>query len=130
MTSISHEELSVFYIVGSSTKINNALLCFHGNTLCIIVDSDMYITNMRGTHCCISMAAVVTQTCQNVMLCYVTCMLPILVTGWSIRLQKVSQDFLSMFCWTLTSFLLLLMAACYNRDQKGGLCCFTLFMQL
>lgn len=54
------------------------------------------------------------------MLCYVTCMLPVLVTGWSIRLQKVSQDFLSMFCWTLTSFLLLLMAACYSSDQKGG----------
>ena len=36
MTGISHEELSVFHIFGSSTKINNTLLRFHGNTLCII----------------------------------------------------------------------------------------------
>lgn len=69
--------------------------------------------NMRGTHCCSSMAALVTQPCPNV-----TYMLPILVTSWKIRLQKVSQDFLSMFCWTLRSFLFLLMAAYYSSNQN------------
>ena len=60
-----------------------------------VVDSDTYITNMRGTHCCISMAAVVAQTCQNVMLC--VCCLSWLQAE-ALGCKKISQDFLSMFC--------------------------------
>jgi len=38
MTGISHEELSLFHTVDSSTKINNALLRFHGSALCVIYE--------------------------------------------------------------------------------------------
>ena len=55
------------FLSGQQCK-GNHLLHFHGNNKNFyIVDRHMYDNNKKVTHCCSSMATMVTQMCNNVM---------------------------------------------------------------
>jgi hypothetical protein len=74
-----HENLSVFYIVGSNIRgatIHRTYQCaLRGNSFNIhyTVYSNMYVNNTMATHCCVFMATVVPRRSHNVTL-YVPCL--------------------------------------------------------
>jgi hypothetical protein len=102
-------------------------LCFHGNTKWFyIVDSYMWVNNMKGTYC-VSMVTVVTQTQQ----CYAMCTLPILFIlnfiAWGywryVNHVLYTQDCvnwvgLSLYLWVQVCFVMSLLWTGNSKSQR------------